>query len=197
MQTQNDAPETAQTAQTQQPSYVDSPSYPGKVVVHGRAADAARQAARYKRAYLIVRERWNEAQHETVEIKNKIKEAQSALQDVEDENDVLLEALIKYEPGLEEAAATGESSAQLKQEQPYEQPQQPEYHEQQPHDAVKQESIYSEQPSQSTTPSQAYLHPPQIESIHVQPTLSTSKRSIDDIMNADDSSDDVAKRQRL
>lgn len=58
-----------------------------QTLVHGRATHTAKQAAKYKRAYLIIRERWNETQHETVEIKENIRKAQSALQEVEDENE--------------------------------------------------------------------------------------------------------------
>ncbi|TIA89869.1 hypothetical protein E3P81_02737 [Wallemia ichthyophaga] len=194
------------------PNHPNFPTYPGKTLVHGRATHTAKQAAKYKRAYLIIRERWNETQHETVEIKENIRKAQSALQEVEDENDVLLEALLKHQPGLGQSSLF--DGGQLEQQQQQQLPPQPQtqspQHPLHPQQSIKQEDphylqnqdIYKQQQQHelalmgSTTHPHQHLHQIQ-DSIQIQPTLSTSKRSIDDIISSNDNDNQYLKRQRF
>ncbi|EIM23652.1 hypothetical protein E3Q22_01937 [Wallemia mellicola] len=185
-------------------------SYPGKVVVHGRATERAKITSKYKRAYLIVRERWNEAQHETVEIKDKIKKAQSALTEVNNENDVLLEALMKCDPELAQKYLL-DCQHQQQQQQHQDQhfieqtthiPQDPQYlrneAEQLPVNTIQHDRFAHilnqepEKPHNTMNPfEQEQLH----YSLQVQPTVNNSKRSIDDIISSSDINEE-AKRQR-
>ena len=68
---------------------------PGKTLVHGRSAGLARKVAKYKKAYLLVRERFYQAELEANELKLLNGKAENALKLIEDENEYVF-LLIGY-----------------------------------------------------------------------------------------------------
>ena len=60
---------------------------PGKTLVHGRSVGLARKVAKYKKAYLLVRERFYQAELEANELNLLNGKAENALKLIEDENE--------------------------------------------------------------------------------------------------------------